>query len=65
MCILPLESFGVNLGGYVGFFDPTIGNHDTFSLHGDKKAMERMKIKGEAKTARRAIRFLDHYHSSS
>lgn len=52
-----LRSFGVNPGGYVGFFDPQTGQHETFSMKGDKKAAERMKIKLQAKAARRAIRY--------
>ena len=52
-----LKSFGVNPGGYIGFFNPQTGKHETFSRKGDKKAEERMKIKLQAKAARRAIRY--------
>lgn len=52
-----LKSFGVNPGGYVGFFNPQIGDHDTFSAKGDVKAKRRMEIKLRAKGARRAIRY--------
>ena len=52
-----LKSFGVNPGGYVGFFNPQTGEHETFSAKGDDKAMERMRIKLGAKAARRAIRY--------
>lgn len=52
-----LRSFGVNPGGYVGFFNPQTGQHETFSMKGDKEAAEPMKIKFQAKTARRAIRY--------
>ncbi len=52
-----LKSFGVNPGGYVGFFDPKKCDHDTFSIKGDTRADERMKIKGKALAARRAIRY--------
>lgn len=52
-----LKSFGVNPGGYVGFFNPQTGQHETFSMKGDKEAAERMKIKLQAKAARRAIRY--------
>jgi hypothetical protein len=52
-----LRSFGVNPGGYVGFYDPEKGEHDTFSRSGDHTAKERMKIKAQAALARRAIRY--------
>jgi hypothetical protein len=52
-----LKSFGVNPGGYVGFFNPQSGEHETFSAKGDEKAMARMQIKLGAKSARRAIRY--------
>jgi hypothetical protein len=52
-----LKSFGVNPGGYVGFFNPQTGDHETFSRKGDAAAEERMKIKLKAKSARRAIRY--------
>ena len=52
-----LRSFGVNPGGYVGFFNPQTGQHETFSRKSDKEAEERMKIKLQAKAARRAIRY--------
>lgn len=52
-----LRSFGVNPGGYVGFFNPQTGQHETFSMKGDEKAAERIKIKLRAKAARRAIRY--------
>ena len=52
-----LRSFNVNPGGYVGFFNPQTGEHETFSRKGDVQAEERMKIKFKAKSARRAIRY--------
>jgi hypothetical protein len=52
-----LRSFSVNPGGYVGFFNPQTGEHETFSRKGDTQAEERMKIKFRAKSARRAIRY--------
>jgi len=51
-----LQSFGINPGGYVGFYDPQTGQHDTFSLRGDKLAQKRMRIKELAREARRAVR---------
>jgi hypothetical protein len=52
-----LKSFGVNPGGYVGFFNPQTAEHETFARKGDAEAEERMKIKLKAKGARRAIRY--------
>jgi hypothetical protein len=52
-----LKSFGVNPGGYIGFFNPQTGNHETFAHKGDTKAEERMTLKMKAKGARRAIRY--------
>jgi hypothetical protein len=52
-----LRSFGINPGGYVGFFDPQTGHHDTFALKGDPIARMRLAAKSRAKEARRAIRY--------
>ena len=52
-----LKSFGVNPGGYIGFFDPQLGDHDTFSMKGDGLAAKRLELKAKAKGARRAIRY--------
>jgi hypothetical protein len=52
-----LKSFSVNPGGYVGFFNPQSGEHETFAQKGDTKAEERLAIKLKAKGARRAIRY--------
>ena len=52
-----LRSFGVNPGGYVGFFDPETGDHETFSLKADRVAVKRLKLKSQAKGARRGIRY--------
>lgn len=51
-----LRSFGVNPGGYVGFFDPALGDHDTFSMKNDKVASRVRKAKAAALSARRAGR---------
>lgn len=53
----PLRSFGVNPGGYVGFFNPATGEHETFIAKGDRAAARRLKVKGRAKGARRAVRY--------
>ncbi len=52
-----LESFGVNPGGYVGFFNPATGENDTFTA--DALAQKRMKIKESLKNprARRVTRY--------
>lgn len=52
-----LQSFGVNPGGYVGFFDPKSGEHETFSAKGDIVAARRLKVKSKMKGARRGIRY--------
>ncbi len=52
-----LKSFGVNPGGYVGFFNPETGSHETFSMKGDLVAARRLEVKGKAKAARRSIRY--------
>ena len=50
-----LCSFGVNPGGYVGFYDPRTGQHTTFTA--DKAGARRLRIKQEARQARRGIRY--------
>lgn len=45
-----LQSFGINPGGYVGFFNPVTGQHETFSMKGDERAQQRLQIKSEAFT---------------
>ncbi len=52
-----LRSFGVNPGGYIGFFNPSSGEHETYAHRGDKKAALRLAIKQKAKGARRSIRY--------
>lgn len=49
-----LPSFGVNPGGYVGFFDPKKGKDDNVTA--DERARERLRIKGTVKRARRAFK---------
>lgn len=60
-----LRSFGVNPGGYVGYFDPEKGDHDTFSIDGDQVAARRLKFKSQAKGARRGIRYQRYAAQSS
>ena len=52
-----LRSFGVNPGGYIGYFNPATGEHETFAQRGDKKAAQRLTIKQKAKGARRSVRY--------
>ncbi|MGE0453994.1 MAG: S8 family serine peptidase [Vicinamibacteria bacterium] len=49
-----LQSFGVNPGGYIGFFDPEEKEHVTFAP--DPEAKRRMGIKYRVGKARRAVR---------
>jgi len=32
---MTLTSFGINPGGYIGFYGPQLGDHDTYSIRGD------------------------------
>jgi hypothetical protein len=38
-----LRSFGLSKGGYVGFFDPETGKHETWADHNDAAAAERFE----------------------
>lgn len=40
-----LSSFGIAPGGYIGFYDPSKRQHETYSLPKDKKAARRKEIK--------------------
>jgi len=53
----PLQSFGINPGGYIGFYDPETGAHETFALSGDRAAAARLAVKSAAKEARRSVRY--------
>jgi hypothetical protein len=53
-----LESFGVNPGGYIGFFDPQKRKDGSYFARGDQKAEARMEIKRKAKGSRSAMRYL-------
>jgi subtilisin family serine protease len=50
-----LPSFGVAPGGYVGFYDPETGEHETFEP--DTLARRRSRAKSRAGPARRAVRY--------
>ena len=47
-----LRSFSVNPGGYVGFFNPESGEHETFEMKGDTKAAKRAQMKLKTEGAR-------------
>ena len=53
----PLQSFGINPGGYVGFYNPKTSQHETFALSSDRRARQRLKIKGKAQLTRRSMRY--------
>lgn len=50
-----LRSFGINPGGYVGFFDPE--EQDMITVDADEKAARRRAVKSRAAGARRGIRY--------
>jgi hypothetical protein len=52
-----LQSFGINPGGYIGFFDPELNDHDTFTIREDSIALMRLRIKAQAKETRRSVRY--------
>jgi hypothetical protein len=52
-----LQSFGINPGGYIGFFNPATGEHQTVSLPEDKEAARRLKVKSAYAQARRGTRY--------
>lgn len=52
-----LPSFGINPGGYVGFYDPILQRHEMFARRDDVVARKRMEIKSAMNLARRAVRY--------
>lgn len=52
-----LKSFGINPGGYVGFYDPQLGKHD--QRFGNNLAKKRSEIKGQFGFSRRGARYKD------
>jgi hypothetical protein len=53
----PLASFGINKGGYIGFFNPKTRKHETVALDGDARAKKRLKAKSRANLTRRSMRY--------
>jgi len=54
-----LQSFGVNPGGYIGFYDPKLRGEDkntTFELDNDPRALRRQRIKRQLETGRGMLR---------
>ena len=51
-----LKSFGVTPGGYIGFYDPTTQQHDTFAAANDEKAQRRIEIKKKHQAGRGFVR---------
>jgi len=51
-----LASFGINPGGYIGFFDPETNKDVTFANASDERAMHRLKVKKAHSAGRRAYR---------
>lgn len=47
-----LRSFSVNPGGYIGFFDPAVADHVTYSLDDDPKGKQRLAAKRDLQTGR-------------
>jgi hypothetical protein len=60
-----LKSFGVNKGGYVGFYDPKTGDDQTYMRSNDKRARKRMEVKRKAKGTRRSVRYRRHGNAKS
>ena len=52
-----LLSFGVNPGGYIGFYDPAKKRSGAFFAAGDQRAERRLQFKKKAKGARRSVRY--------
>ncbi len=52
----PLPSFGINPGGYVGFYDPSTREHERVSRSGDDRARARLQVESRAGLTRRSTR---------
>lgn len=51
-----LKSFGINPGGYVGFYDPATNDNDQVTMPGDRRAAARLALKHRAGTGRGTAR---------
>jgi hypothetical protein len=56
-----LASFGINPGGYIGFFNPKTRKHETYAIEGDEQARRRLRIKSKAQRTRRSMRYRTIY----
>lgn len=56
-----LTSFGINPGGYIGFFNPKTRKHETYAIEGDERARQRLRIKSKAQRTRRSMRYRSIY----
>ena len=55
---MTLQSFGINPGGYVGFFNPATGKNEIYGLKDDNgRAAARLAIKSKATLTRRSVRY--------
>lgn len=52
-----LQSFGVNPGGYIGFYDPVKKKTGEHFGDADRRAERRLKVKKKAKGTRRSVRY--------
>jgi hypothetical protein len=52
-----LVSFGLNPGGYVGYFNPETREDETISLKGDSEGAHRLDIKRKFRSGRRSVRY--------
>jgi hypothetical protein len=52
-----LQSFSINPGGYIGFYNPGSGQHETYALSRDRRAQARLRIKSRAQITRRSMRY--------
>ena len=50
-----LTSFGINPGGYVGFYDPALDDHD--QVFADSRAKQRGEVKSKVGFGRRSMRY--------
>jgi len=60
-----LPSFGINPGGYIGFFNPKSRKHETYAIKGDSQAKRRLDIKSKAQRTRRSIRYRSKHAAAS
>jgi len=52
-----LPSFGVNPGGYTGYFDPVTGEHGMSISEGDQRSLHRLQVKRSLGLTRRTVRY--------